>query len=374
MRPLEEPVRFTIPNYGEKSTSGLVSSASDRRLPSIHELIGDLQLPYDFGCPSARSSVSSYTENGPLTPPPVSRSSPPSPECHGLPWSECYTLSTGCPSWQATASGAFTAEEQYSEGPHGERWSISSSYFRPCVAGYTRRHTNPELVSKPRRRGHRRQPYDIAERYGRGSRTRASFPNTYHDDYDAVSDSDSNSRASSVSAVVESEPPSVSSSFSSIDVDPTPGSTKRNNTPYSFLEAIFIIYHMTDMNLTWNETSRRYNMFFTDRPRRSVGGLRCEYYRMNSRIPVIDENGLLDLGPFSPAEEGDKKQISDHPYPVEGGVRYRVREELCRSKRVTLAERFPEEIVYGRHSWVLPAHRDDKELKMIGELTFPILQ
>jgi hypothetical protein len=143
---------------------------------------------------------------------------------------------------------------------------------------------------------------------------------------------------------------------------------KRNNDEYEFVESLFIIYHVVDRGLPWKEVEALFKKRF---PERSEGGVQCQYYRLNARIPVLNSEGLLDFGPFTKEELGDKTVVSPRPYPLEGGVRYRIHEIKCREVRtVSLAERYPEEVVYGGHDWILPEHRDDEYTKLAGE--FPL--
>ncbi|KAK0623514.1 hypothetical protein B0T14DRAFT_564862 [Immersiella caudata] len=140
---------------------------------------------------------------------------------------------------------------------------------------------------------------------------------------------------------------------------------KRSNNKYTFVQSLFVIYHTVDLGLPWKETQKRFEKWF---PERTEGGVQCQYYRLNARIPVIASEGLLDLGPFTKEELDDKKVVSQDPYPREGGVRYRIHELKCRQDRaVPLAERFPEEIAYGNHPWILPEHRNDQKIRLAAE-------
>jgi hypothetical protein len=133
---------------------------------------------------------------------------------------------------------------------------------------------------------------------------------------------------------------------------------------------MFIIYHTVDLGLVWADTWARFRKWFPDRPERSVGGIQCQYYRLNAKIPKVDAEGLLDFGPFTKDELKDDKVVSKQPYPLEGGVRYRVWEQKCRQDRqIPLSERFPEEVAYGGHPWILPEHRNNEKTKMVGKLS-----
>ncbi|KAK0646567.1 hypothetical protein B0T16DRAFT_164937 [Cercophora newfieldiana] len=143
---------------------------------------------------------------------------------------------------------------------------------------------------------------------------------------------------------------------------------KRSNDEYDFIESLFVIYHRIDRGLTWPELEAAFQKWFPDHPARTRGGLQCQYYRLNDRIPVIDSEGLLDLGPFTKEELKDENSVSKRPYPLEGGVRYRIYDKKCRQDGVVpLAERFPEEVVYGGHAWILPEHRNDEKIKLAAD-------
>ncbi|KAK4456252.1 hypothetical protein QBC34DRAFT_13656 [Podospora aff. communis PSN243] len=137
---------------------------------------------------------------------------------------------------------------------------------------------------------------------------------------------------------------------------------KRNNKEYEFVENLFIIYHIVDRGLHWKEVEVLFSKRFPDRTR---GGVQCQYYRLNERIPKLDSEGLLDFGPFTKEELEDKEVVSQRPYPLESGVRYRIHHVKCREgMEVRLAERYPEEVVYGGHDWILPEHRDNQHTKL----------
>ncbi|KAL2164528.1 hypothetical protein VTH06DRAFT_3744 [Thermothelomyces fergusii] len=190
-----------------------------------------------------------------------------------------------------------------------------------------------------------------------------------------------------------------------------PPKPKRNNQPFTFEQEAFVIYHRVELGLPWAEVRDAF-MARWPVPARSVGGLQCAYYRTNLELPVVTPEGLLVL--VDPGEEeeggeaaGELAQMtppaspgaptspspshaslsSSSPPPsaggvvvVEGargggsepggspgrprewyklyrGVAYRTRMVKCRSARISLTERFPEELLDERNDWVREEHR-----------------
>jgi len=225
---------------------------------------------------------------------------------------------------------------------------------------------------------------------GRGSAALpSSSSHTFHGGYVRDGPSSGTSRASSDTS-------RTSSDASSAHPVASPPMTRRvirersrrnnnNNTRkrlhpyqiYTIPENMFIIYHYVDLGLSWYDIESRYKKWFPSRPGsserldRTRSGLQCQYYRLNSRIPKINAEGLLDLGPFTAEERKDRRVVSQEPYPFQGGVVYRVCQVKCRGTgpQVSLFERFPEEVVFGDYPWILPEHQTDE--RMIAAGKFP---
>jgi hypothetical protein len=124
---------------------------------------------------------------------------------------------------------------------------------------------------------------------------------------------------------------------------------------------------------------------------RSVSGLECAYYRTNSRLPVTTPDGLLVLLDPSEVELGEIQEEqqqggdgastgasdNDHQqqpseedvrrrqqqkekelkYNFYRGVPHRTRAVKVRSARISLMERYPEELVDEANDWVREEHR-----------------
>ncbi|KAK3906331.1 hypothetical protein C8A05DRAFT_11911 [Staphylotrichum tortipilum] len=175
---------------------------------------------------------------------------------------------------------------------------------------------------------------------------------------------------------------------------------KRNNTPYTFEQEAFFIYHRIDLDLSWEQVRRAY-MARWPSIERTVSGLECSYYRTNGHLPETTPDGLLVLvapeaaaaaaaaaaagdGQLTPPatpdlverreggrtagrdqsrgsdddedEEGKKKK-KDPGYMWYRGAAYRTKSIKCRKARISLLERFPEELVDEANDWVREEHR-----------------
>ncbi|KAK4147021.1 uncharacterized protein C8A04DRAFT_25216 [Dichotomopilus funicola] len=166
--------------------------------------------------------------------------------------------------------------------------------------------------------------------------------------------------------------------------DTQPPKQKRNNKPYTFEQEAFVVYHRIDLDLPWERVRQAYMARWPDIAR-SVGGLECAYYRANGRVPDVistggDSTGELVLveggerevdlggcevrgGSGSDEEddreegEGGEEEEGKEVYKVYKGVAYRTRGVKCRKARISLLERFPEELVDERNEWVRAEHR-----------------
>ncbi len=143
---------------------------------------------------------------------------------------------------------------------------------------------------------------------------------------------------------------------------PRPSPTGRGhiNTPYAEEQNYWIIYHKVDLGLSWKEIEDRYNGMFPHLGR-TDGGLQSTFYRFNDRTPMMTEDRLLVLDDNSPE--------------TYAGVGYRTHKVKARSSgkrgeisgRVTLIERYAEQVADRGYKWV---HPKDLELaRQIGEFS-----
>ncbi|SPQ22403.1 3e0d3e0b-be38-426a-90b7-b03667cf095f [Thermothielavioides terrestris] len=178
---------------------------------------------------------------------------------------------------------------------------------------------------------------------------------------------------------------------------------KRNNQPYTFEQEAFVIYHRVELDLPWDRVREAF-MARWPAPDRSVSGLECAYYRTNGRLPATTPDGLLVLvdpeaeaagmgreekgfggeglgwaqrrkgvcerageGLVEEEEEEEEKNKGKEAagdggggagqYLYYRGVAYRTRAVKCRRAKISLMERFPEELVDERNDWVRHEHR-----------------
>ncbi|KAK3302103.1 uncharacterized protein B0T15DRAFT_541965 [Chaetomium strumarium] len=169
------------------------------------------------------------------------------------------------------------------------------------------------------------------------------------------------------------------------------GRRKRNNKPYTFEQEAFFIYHRIDLEQTWEQVRAAF-MARWPGLERSVSGLECAYYRTNLHLPATTGDGLLVL--VDPSEilgegheqEGNNNDVVDggggddeqqneqgqqqqqqqqrkenkEPgmgYKFYRGAAYRTLAVKCRKARISLMERFPEELVDEANDWVREEHR-----------------
>ncbi|PHH69801.1 hypothetical protein CDD82_7506 [Ophiocordyceps australis] len=125
---------------------------------------------------------------------------------------------------------------------------------------------------------------------------------------------------------------------------PTPPPEVENrhiNQKYTTEQGDFIIYAWHDKNLKWANIREEFANRFGTEPERTIQGLQAWYYRMNSRIPVWDEDGWLvfenedDLEPKSISIKCRDRDSQDKPLSPLG-----------------LAQRYPERAM--NYSWVDP--------------------
>ncbi|KXX79480.1 hypothetical protein MMYC01_203731 [Madurella mycetomatis] len=151
---------------------------------------------------------------------------------------------------------------------------------------------------------------------------------------------------------------------------------KRNNKPYTFEQEMFIIYHRIDLEMTWDQLHMAYMARWPDL-RREVGGLECAYYRTNLHMPATTGDGLLILPDLDHLGAGgteirdmvEEGTVPGHHLHTEDeaageqkwrgyrGVPHLTKEVKCRVARVSLMERFPEELVEEGYDWVRAEHR-----------------
>lgn len=289
--------------------------------------------------------------------------------------------STGCLS---TAFSLSPGSPSYSW--HHQRPSPDRDLFRQrrnSKQAIRRRRSHPELtppLTPPSFSSHRIEPATSSSNISSNSNS-FSFPA-----HPTTSSSSSNSRASAAKK------------------------EKRNNTPYTFEQEIFIIYHRVDLEMPWDQVRAAYMRRWPGL-KRTTGAVQCEYYRTNAKVPAVTPDGLLMLvdpeteaestrvpvglpssaaaqGSSSPGSsegsngwwsgEEDNKVMGDDEsdgdgsaakdaaarnkdkdawYKVYKGVAFRTRWVPCRQAKFSLMERFPEELVDEKNDWVREEHR-----------------
>ncbi|KAL2130849.1 hypothetical protein VTI74DRAFT_5853 [Chaetomium olivicolor] len=167
--------------------------------------------------------------------------------------------------------------------------------------------------------------------------------------------------------------PSPSTSPTSITAaalgnSPTSGKQKQkhNNKPYTFEQEAFFIYHRVDLDMTWEQVRAAFMARWPGLERK-VSGLECAYYRTNLHLPETTDDGLLVLvDPEQQQQQQQQQQDGGGPdkgaealpgYKYYKGVAYRTKQVKCRSARISLMERFPEELVDEGNEWVREEHR-----------------
>jgi hypothetical protein len=131
---------------------------------------------------------------------------------------------------------------------------------------------------------------------------------------------------------------------------------KRTSERYTFKEQVFLIYHRTDLGLSWEEVKKEY-MAHWPGTTRTATELRKAYSRTNRHIPVTTANGELELVDPKVAEHQEYYGNEKQGYLEYKGVLCRTKMALCRDA-VSLMERFPEELVDTENVWVREFHRD----------------
>ncbi|KAM3452283.1 hypothetical protein NHJ6243_009399 [Beauveria neobassiana] len=120
---------------------------------------------------------------------------------------------------------------------------------------------------------------------------------------------------------------------------PPDGEIGHINQKYTIEEGDFIIYSWHDKKLPWQRIKEDFASMFRRTPKRTVQGLQALYYRMNQRIPLWGESGLLvfeideDLEPKHISLRCREHDSQDHPMEALG-----------------LAQRYPERAI--NYTWV----------------------
>lgn len=137
----------------------------------------------------------------------------------------------------------------------------------------------------------------------------------------------------------------ISNSYSSrIGGSPGPPPNKKKECVsrkgrYTTEEGDFIIYFWHDMELNWQEIETRFAKEFGPSRRRTVQSLQSQYYRMNDRIPLWDDDGRLIF------------EKEDDVQPMYTSIKCRERERQCRTlESLGLGQRYPERAI--GYSWV----------------------
>ncbi|GAB1320561.1 hypothetical protein MFIFM68171_10771 [Madurella fahalii] len=338
----------------------------DQRLPPIAQLLRDIPPPPAPAYPTS-----------PLTPLPSPTGSSPS------------LFSPQYPTWQALPSCPQSASHDSlglcsppSPPRSNPTYHIPRSFSVPEIKSLS----SSSTLSTPRRR-YRPSP---ERRLGRRSSAPYNIANRRFLEWEREWERE-RERTRSESRSPPPETPEAQS---------TENRPKRNNKPYTFEQEIFIIYHRIDLEMTWRQLHAVYMTRWPDL-RREVGGLECAYYRTNLHMPATTDDGLLILpdldrpgvDDIDVREAGSESIVPEHHPYTDGEVeerdytmpgndlhtkeenggeaqenkkqkwrRYRgvphlTKEVKCRVARVSLMERFPEELMEERYDWVRPEHR-----------------
>ncbi|KAL7903752.1 hypothetical protein GGI35DRAFT_472886 [Trichoderma velutinum] len=114
---------------------------------------------------------------------------------------------------------------------------------------------------------------------------------------------------------------------------------KHINQKYTTEQGDFIIYLWHDRKLNWQDIQNRFESEFGHSPKRTVPGLQSQYYRMNDRIPLWDDDGWLVFG------------NEDDVEPIYISIKCRERETQRRPiESLGLGQRYPERAI--GYSWV----------------------
>ncbi|CCC05856.1 unnamed protein product [Sordaria macrospora k-hell] len=139
---------------------------------------------------------------------------------------------------------------------------------------------------------------------------------------------------------------------------------KKQNIQYTPEQNLFIIYHKDDLEVPWAEIEKRYNARFPGLYR-TAGGLNCNYYRLNAKLPRTEDSDkfslIFDERPrYDPKNLGKQLPLTWDEYE---GVRFQtVHVQVMQAAKVLghpigLMWRCPEELVKGENEWVLEEHR-----------------
>ncbi|KAK3401235.1 hypothetical protein B0T20DRAFT_505487 [Sordaria brevicollis] len=139
---------------------------------------------------------------------------------------------------------------------------------------------------------------------------------------------------------------------------------KKQNIQYTNEQNMFIIYHKDDLELPWAEIEKRYNARFPGLYR-TAGGLNCNYYRLNAKLPRTEDSDkfslIFDERPrYDPENPGEMLPLTWDEYE---GVRYQTVHVQVRQAAKVLGHpiglmwRYPEELVKEENEWVLEEHR-----------------
>jgi hypothetical protein len=139
---------------------------------------------------------------------------------------------------------------------------------------------------------------------------------------------------------------------------------KKQNIQYTPEQNLFIIYHKDDLELPWAEIEKRYNARFPGLYR-TAGGLNCNYYRLNAKLPRTEDSDkfslIFDERPrCDPENPGKMLPLTWDEYE---GVRFQTVHVQVRQAAKVLGHsiglmwRCPDELVKEENEWVLEEHR-----------------
>ena len=291
--------------------------------------------------PSPTCSISSGSSRFPSQ---AQRSQPPSlPRSYSVP-DVCYKnlsassspLSITSPQKKRQASSTF-------EGGHTSRFSA-----------YTTHNNNLQVrPSKSHRTSSRHSPYESAAVLRKSSTCSSS------------SSSSSTSSSCSPGPNTDDETSEVPDEDTSATNHSNNSKGKKQNIQYTTEQNNFIIYHKDDLELPWAEIEKRYNLRFPGLYR-TAGGLNCNYYRLNAKLPRTEDADkfslIFDERPrYDPENPGKQLPLTWDEYE---GVRFQTVHVQVRQAAKVLGHpiglmwRCPEELCKEENEWVLEEHRE----------------
>ncbi|KAL0473645.1 hypothetical protein QR685DRAFT_181351 [Neurospora intermedia] len=344
-------------------------------LPPISHILNAVPSPFEHQLSQHRPQASpDYTsrfapfQQGVFTPLPsptcsISSSSFPSQaqrqqQSSSLPRS--YSVPDVCyKNFSATLSSATTSQKKRQASAAFEN---ASSRFLSSCNNSNKLQIRP---SRTHRTTSRHSPYQSAAALHRNSDRKSSTCSSDSSSSSSSSCSPGFATDDETSEVPDEDEnlPTSSSNASSSSNSSSRG--KKQNIQYTTEQNLFIIYHKDDLELPWAEIEKRYNARFPGLYR-TAGGLNCNYYRLNAKLPRTEDGDkfslIFDERPrYDPENPGKMLPLTWDEYE---GVRFQTVHVQVRQAAKVLGHpiglmwRCPEELIKSENEWVLEEHRD----------------